>query len=172
MGGSGGSLWVRAGTIKLAASGAQFDASGAANAGAGRIRLERAGGDDPVALNRVLPAGPYTPPFSLQQVQSISILPAALGKKATSVQIIIPLAEGPTTALIEGSPPLVTEAISSAMEAPALRRSPPAPLTALEAASSDLRFRVIFLAAAWPECSRGRDRLAGDGAVRKSESVR
>jgi hypothetical protein len=94
-GGSGGSIFVKAGRLKLAASGVQIDASGAAGGGAGRVRIDRGLGDDPVARAQVFPL-PYTAAFALPQAQSRALaLPA--GKSATSAKLIQALTTGALT---------------------------------------------------------------------------
>ena len=85
LGGSGGSIYVKAGALKLAAAGVQIDATGAGG-GAGRVRIDRGGGDDPVARLQVSPV-PYLAAFALPQVQSRAVaLPA--GKAALSATLV------------------------------------------------------------------------------------
>lgn len=91
-GGSGGSIFLKLGRLKLAASGVQLDASGAAGGGAGRVRIDRGAGDDPVARAQVSPS-PYTAAFAPPQVQSRALaLPS--GKSATSVKLVQALGSG------------------------------------------------------------------------------
>jgi hypothetical protein len=91
-GGSGGSIFVKTGRLKLPASGVQIDASGAAGGGAGRVRIDRGLGDDPVARGQVFPA-PYTSAFALPQAQSRTLaLPG--GKSATAVKLLQALDAG------------------------------------------------------------------------------
>ena len=87
LGGSGGSIFVKAATLKLAASGVQLDASGAAGGGAGRVRIDRGSGDDPVARQQILPA-PYTAAFGLPQAQSLALPAGKLALAATLVQAL------------------------------------------------------------------------------------
>ena len=109
-GGSGGSLWLRTGTMKLGSiASIQVDASGGVNAGAGRVRIERAGGDDPVALSRVFPP-PYVVPFSLQQVQTVSLVPA---RRTALAALFISLSDPASTAAVEGSAPQVIQSLST-----------------------------------------------------------
>ena len=142
-GGAGGSLWVRVGNLKLAASGVQFDASGAVNAGAGRVRFERASGDDAVALGRVSPA-PYAPTFLLPRVQSLT-LQAPVCKTNVLAQLI-PLSSSATTTLVEGTPPLVSHflAADGATFSPVTAGAAPITLTCPASGTADLRFRAVF----------------------------
>jgi len=134
-GGAGGSLFLRLGNLKLAASGTQISAAGAAGGGAGRIRLERAAGDDPVARGQISPA-PYTTAFALPQAQSRA-LPLPAGKKATSATLV--------AALDAGTPPGAPAAAESYFVSADggqtwLALSPNAKVTF--AATSDLRWRA------------------------------
>lgn len=92
MGGAGGSLFLRLGSLTLAASGVQISAAGAAGGGAGRIRLERAAGDDPMARGQISPT-PYTEAFALPRAQSIA-LPLPAGKKAVGATLLLALDAG------------------------------------------------------------------------------
>jgi len=139
-GGSGGSLWVRTGTLHLAAGSAvQLDARGAANAGDGRLRLDRAGGDDPVATSRALPVA-YAPSFIVPQAQSLSMLPAT-GKSAVSAQLV-PMTTAQATSLLEGTSPQVAELVSSDGGKTFTAVAPGS--TVNFAASGDVRFRATF----------------------------
>lgn len=91
-GGSGGSLFVRVGALKLASSGVQLSATGAAGGGAGRVRFERASGDDPVARGQISPS-PYTTAFALPQAQSVA-LPLPAGRKAVGATLAAALDAG------------------------------------------------------------------------------
>ena len=89
-GGAGGSLFLRVGTLKLAQGGVQLLASGGAGGGDGRVRLDRAGGDDPIARGQIAPA-PYQGTFALPQAQARSVFPSLPGKSATSATLAFAL---------------------------------------------------------------------------------
>ncbi len=139
-GGSGGSLWVRVGALKLASGNAvQLDARGAVSGGDGRMRLDRAGGDDPVATSRALPL-PYAPAFTLPQAQSLSMLPAT-GKHALSVQLIAPT--GAAASLLDGVSPQVTHFVSSDAGRTFVPLVPGGGAASFSS-SADVRFRASF----------------------------
>jgi len=89
-GGSGGSLWLRTGALALAPGGTPISAAGGVGGGAGRIRLERASGTDPVATNQIAPP-PFIGAFALPAAQSKPMLPPAIagaGKRATAATLV------------------------------------------------------------------------------------
>ena len=139
-GGSGGSLWLRVGKLTLPAvvSGVlPLSAQGGRNGGAGRVRLERIGGDDPVARGQLLPA-PSTVPFRAPQVAGLPLLPptlAALGKKVTSARLVAALDTLPVA-----GPPLVLHELTAGGVASAVTVGPELGF----AATQDLRFRAVF----------------------------
>ena len=70
----------------------QIDASGAAGGGAGRVRIDRGAGDDPVARSQVLPI-PFAAAFGLPQGQSRT-LPLPAGRTALAATLLQALDAG------------------------------------------------------------------------------
>jgi hypothetical protein len=125
--------------MKLSANASvQLDASGGVNAGAGRVRIERAGGDDPVALSRVYPA-PYLPAFSLQQVQTISLVPT---RRTALSALFISLSDPASTASVEGSAPQVIQSLSTNGGASFTPIAPGG--STAQFSTTDLRYRASF----------------------------
>ncbi|MBS2022790.1 MAG: hypothetical protein JST92_10290, partial [Deltaproteobacteria bacterium] len=141
-GGSGGSLWLRAGTLTLPASASTMtiNARGGKNGGDGRIRLERVNGDDPVARSLIAPA-PYLAPFLEPQIVGRPLLASTLasaGKKVTALQLV---------AAIDGLPltgaPLVQHdySLNAGASWTTLTLGQDAPITP----TNDVRFRAHFV---------------------------
>ncbi len=131
-GGAGGSLWLRIGNLKMVA-GAVLSASGGAGGGDGRVRLERAGGVDPVASGQIAPA-PYVVGFALPTMQTVPLLPAALvSKRVVSAALV---------AAIDSSPQ--SYAVSANGGATWLPIGPGGSAAAF-AATGDVRFRALLM---------------------------
>lgn len=127
-GGSGGSIFLRVNRLQLAPSGVQISALGAAGGGEGRVRLDRAAGDDPVGRQQVSPVPLFRGAFSLPVIQS-----RTLATSASSATLAVALDSGA---------PSVAWSISPDGGATWVAATPGVALAPFAAQASDLRFRA------------------------------
>lgn len=128
-GGSGGSVYLKLGALRLAAAGVQISAAGAGGGGAGRVRIDRGAGDDPVARGQVSPLPGYQGAFTLPQAQSRTFATHAL-----SATLLFAL---------DTSAPAVTYAVSGDGFATASPIAPGGTVT-FGTAATDVRWRALL----------------------------
>ena len=130
-GGSGGSLWIRTGTLSIGTGSIQ--AVGGVHGGDGRIRLDSGPGDGPGSV-QIRPAPGSSFPFGAPLAQSRSVAPA--GTQVTSIQLLYALDSNP-------QPPVVYSVSAAGAAGPFSALVAGGPAVAFPA-TTDLRWRAAL----------------------------